>query len=171
MIAICILSMFTLSATAKEANTNLRTGLWQITTNSDLFLLAQHISKEQLQHISEIARTYGLEMPQINHGAAISQTCITPSMAKQHTIPQLYQPELGCVTNSSSRQGNHYQASFSCNGDQLKGQGTIKGKMTSATRFVGSSQFKGTAQGMPVDENATFTGQWRQASCNKDKNR
>ncbi len=167
LVAICILSIFALSATAKETKVNLRSGLWQVTTNSDLLLLAQHIPQAQLDSISEIAKTYGLDMPQINNGAAISQTCITPTMAKQQTIPQLYQPELGCITKSSSRRGNHYQASFSCHGKQLKGQGTIKGKMTSPTHFVGSSQFKGTAQGVPVDETATFNGQWQQTSCPK----
>ena len=160
-------STLILTATAKEASTNMQPGLWEITTTSDLLQLAQHIPPDQLKGIAKIAKEYGLEMPKLDNGAAISETCITASMAQQQMLPQLYQEELGCETNRIQRNGNEYQASFSCDSAELKGQGTIKGKLTSTIHFVGTSHFKGVAQGIPINEAASIEGKWLNASCNK----
>lgn len=165
--AIIVLALSTsiLSATAAETNTNMRAGLWEVTTSSDLLLLAKLIPKEQLKGIEKIAKEYGLQMPEIENGAAISTTCITQDMAEKQTLPQLYQEELNCKTSSTTRQGNQYQTRFSCNSDQLKGQGTAKANITNAISFTGTSHFKGFAQGAPVDEKATFKGKWISKVC------
>ncbi len=66
-----------LSTTAHAADNNTRPGLWQIETTSDLLLLVPHLPPDQMQSIKDLASEYGLDMPQIENGAAISQTCMT----------------------------------------------------------------------------------------------
>ena len=152
---------------AKETSTNMRAGLWEIKTSSDLLLLAQHIPKDQLIGIAEVAKKYGLEMPQIENGAAISQACITPRMAAHQTLPNFHQEELGCSTNKATRKGNQYHVNFSCNSAMLKGSGTAQGTITSTERFSGTTHFKGIAQGAPVNEKADIQGKWINTSCGK----
>ncbi|MFW5432165.1 MAG: DUF3617 domain-containing protein [Methylophilaceae bacterium] len=166
---VILLTFSTFSSTAKETNTNMRAGLWKITTTSDLLLLAQHIPPDQLKGLEQLAKEYGLEMPQLDNGAAISQTCITQEMAEQQMLPDFYQEELGCTSKSATRNGNYYKTDFTCNSDQLKGDGTAKGTVTSPTSFSGTTQFVGLAQGARVNEQADIDGKWISTSCGNVK--
>ena len=78
---------------ANAAENNLRAGLWQITTTSDLLRLAPHVPPEQIKNIKELANEFGFELPQIENGAAISQACITQEMAAHKTLPNFYQSQ------------------------------------------------------------------------------
>jgi hypothetical protein len=159
--------LFTMSANAAE--TNLRAGLWQITTTSDLLRLAPHVSAEQMQSIKELADQYGLEMPQIENGAAISQACITQEMAAQNTLPNFYQSQLGCSSKNANREGNHYKVDFVCTSAELKGNGTATGTITNPEAFTGKTNFIGQAQGNAVNEKADISGKWLNASCDTAK--
>ena len=154
-----------LASTANAAETNLRPGLWQITTSSDLLLLVPHIPADQMQSIKDLAKDYGLEVPQIENGAAISQTCITQEMANQKTLPNFYNAQLGCSSKNATRSGNHYKIDFVCDSADLIGSGTATGTITSAEAFTGQTNFTGTAQGNPVNERADINGKWLNASC------
>ncbi len=154
-----------LAATANAAENNMRPGLWQITTTSDLLLLVPHIPADQMQGIKDIAKDYGLDIPQIENGAAISQTCITQKMADQNTLPNFYNAELGCSSKNATRSGNNYKTDFVCNSTDLKGSGTAEGSFTSPKEFTGQTNFTGTAQGNPVNEQADINGKWMNASC------
>ena len=162
-----VVSLFTFAAQA--AHNNLRPGLWQITTTSDLLLLVPHIPADQMQGVKDIATEYGLEMPQIENGAAISQTCVTQQMASQKTLPNFYNAELGCSTKNATRNGNNYKTDFVCNSADLKGQGTAIGTVTNPQTFTGQTHFTGTAQGNPVNEQADISGKWLNASCGEVK--
>ena len=153
------------TASAHAADNNMRPGLWQIETTSDLLLLVPHIPADQMQNVKDIAKEYGLEMPQIENGAAISQTCITPEMSKQKTLPNFYNAELGCKSQNATRNGNNYKTDFVCNSADLKGNGTAVGTITSAKTFTGQTNFTGTAQGNSVNEQADIIGEWLNASC------
>jgi hypothetical protein len=143
----------------------MRPGLWQITTTSDLLLLAAHIPPDQMQNVKDLATEYGLEMPQIENGAAITQTCITQQMADQKTLPHFYNTEIGCSTKHASRNGNNYQVDFVCTSQDLKGNGTAAGTITNPEAFAGQTTFSGTAQGNPVNERADINGKWLNANC------
>lgn len=65
------------------ANDSVRTGLWEVTTRSDLLGLVQHVPPENMQQLQNLAKQYGLKIPKIENGAAISHVCITPEMAQQ----------------------------------------------------------------------------------------
>ena len=154
-----------LAPTANVAETNMRAGLWQITTSSDLLKLAPHIPADQMQSIKDLAKDYGIEMPQIENGAAISQTCITQEMANQKALPNFYNTQLGCSSKNATRSGNHYKTDFVCASADLKGNGTAEGTITSPEAFTGQTNFSGTAQGNPVNERADINGKWMNASC------
>ena len=154
-----------LATTAHAAENNMRPGLWQIETTSDLLLLVPHLPPDQMQSIKDIASEYGLEMPQIENGAAISQTCMTQAMADQKTLPNFYNAQLGCSSKNATRSGNQYKTDFVCTSADLKGSGTAEGTITSPEAFTGQTNFTGTAQGNPVNERADINGKWMNASC------
>ena len=154
-----------LAATANAADNNMRPGLWQITTTSDLLLLVPHLPPDQMQGIIDLAKDYGLDMPQIENGAAISQTCITQEMVNQKTLPNFYNAELGCTSKNATRSGNDYKVDFVCDSADLKGSGTAVGTITSPEAFTGQTNFTGTAQGNTVNEQADISGKWINASC------
>jgi Protein of unknown function (DUF3617) len=153
------------AATANAAETNMRAGLWQITTTSDLLLLVPHIPADQMQGVKDIATEYGLEMPQVENGAAISQACITQQMADTKTLPNFYNAQLGCKSTNATRNGNNYKTDFVCKSADLKGKGTAVGTITNAETFTGQTNFVGTAQGNPVNEQADISGKWLKANC------
>ena len=154
-----------LAATANAAENNMRPGLWQITTTSDLLLLVPHLPPDQMQGIKDLAKDYGLDMPQIENGAAISQTCITQEMADQKTLPNFYNVQLGCTSKNAARNGSNYKTDFVCTSPDLKGNGTAEATITSPEAFTGQTNFSGEAQGNPVNERAEINGKWINASC------
>jgi hypothetical protein len=154
-----------LASTANSAEFNMRPGLWQITTSSDLLWLAPQIPPDQMQNIKNLAKDYGFDMPQIENGAAISNACITQEMANQKTLPNFYQTELGCTSKNAARVGNNYKIDFVCASAELKGNGTAEGTITSPENFSGQTKFNGVAQSNPVNERADISGKWINASC------
>ena len=151
------------AANADEAN--MRPGLWQITTSSDLLKLAPHLSPDQMQNIKDLAKDYGIEMPQFENGAAISQACITQEMVNQKTLPNVYNAQLGCTSKNRTRNGTNYKVDFVCASPDLKGSGTAAATVTSPEAFTGQTNFIGEAQGNPVNEKADINGKWMNASC------
>lgn len=154
-----------LAATANAAEISMRPGLWEITTSSDLLLLVPHIPADQMQSIKDLAKDYGLEMPQIENGAAISSACVTQEMANQKSPPIFAENQLGCATKNSTRTGNNYKMDFICDSADLKGNGTAEGVITSAENFSGQTKFNGLAQGNAVNEQADVSGKWISESC------
>jgi hypothetical protein len=152
-------------STANSADNNMRPGLWEITTTSDLLWLAPQISPDNMQGLKDLAEQYGVDIPQIQMGEATSKVCITQEMAEQQNLPIFYQSELGCTTGNAIRNGNNYRLDFVCAGPQLKGNGTAKGTFTSPESFTGRTQFDGVAQGVPVNEHADISGRWINSDC------
>lgn len=159
------LTLLTATILCHGAEINVRPGLWQVTTSSDLLLLVPHIPADQMQSINDLAKEYGLEMPQIEMGGAVSQACITQEMSAQKTLPVLAQNALGCVSKNASRTGNNYKAEFFCDGPDLKGNVIAEATITDAESFTGKTQFIGAAQGIAVNEKADISGKWINADC------
>ena len=162
---IAALAFILLASSAFAGETNMRPGLWEIATSSDLLLLVPHIPADQMQSIKDLATEYGLEIPPIENGAALSKACITPEMASQKAPPIFGENNLGCITKNSTRIGNHYKMDFVCDGADLKGAGTAEGAITSAESFTGKTKFNGLAQGNAVNEQADISGKWIGAMC------
>lgn len=162
------LLMLTLALSASDASSaehNMRPGLWEMTTTSDLLRLIPQISPDQMQNLIRLAKQNGFELPQIQNGAAISRVCITQEMTNQENLPIFAQNQAGCSTKNARRNGNRYSVDFVCAGSQLNGNGTAAGNFTSAESFSGRSEFTGMAQGSPVNEHADVSGRWIGASC------
>ena len=159
------LLLLTLTTYAFGGEINVRPGLWQITTSSDLLLLFPHIPADQMQSINDMAKQYGLELPEIEAGDAISQACITEEMATKQTLPVLAQNELGCVTKNATRAGADYKAEFICDSANFKGNVMAEATVMSTESFTGKTQFTGDVQGNPVNEQAKLNGKWLNASC------
>ncbi len=155
-----------LTTSANAVDINMRPGLWEITTSSDLLWFAGQIPPDQMQNIKDLANEYGFELPQVENGAAISTACITQEMANQNSFPAFDQNQLGCTASKATRSGNNYQLDFSCASNELTGNGTAHGTITSPESFSGQTQFDGVAQGnQPVSGQADINGKWLNAIC------
>lgn len=104
-------------------------------------------------------------MPQIENGAAISKTCITPEMANKKILPNFYQEQTGCVSKNATRNSNNYKIEFICDSADIKGNGTFEGNLTSEQSFTGQTQFNGVAQGNAINEKADVSGKWLNENC------
>jgi hypothetical protein len=151
--------------TVNAAQSNMRPGLWEITTTSDLLWLVPQIPPDQMQYLKDLAEQYGVEMPQIQMGEATSKACITQEMADQKNLPIFYQDQLGCNTKNAIRSGNQYRLDFICSGPQLQGSGVAEGTFTSPESFVGKTEFDGIVQGRRVNEHADISGRWMDSNC------
>ena len=150
---------------AMAADIKPRPGLWEISATNDLLALAPQIPSDQMERLRSLARQHGFDMPKIENGAASSRICITPEMAAQNTMPDLYQQQSGCTSRNAVRNGVRYSMDISCSGGQVRGSGRTEGVLESAERFGGTTIFKGTVQGNPVNEQAQTSGRWVAASC------
>jgi hypothetical protein len=150
---------------AYSAENNMRPGLWEMTTTSDLLWLVPEIPPDQMQNLKDLANQYGIDMPQIQMGEATSKVCIIREMADLKTPPDIYQDQLGCTAKNVTHTGNNYRLTFICASPQLKGNGIAEGTFTSSESFVGRTEFDGLVQGNPVNEHADTSGRWVSSSC------
>jgi hypothetical protein len=158
-----------LVSTAQAAENNIRPGLWEMTTTSDLLKLVPHIPPDQMQQLRNLARQNGIDMPEIQNGAATSKVCITQEIADRKIPPNLYQRESGCAATNVTRTGNTYKTDLVCNGPRLKGNGKAEGTFSSPESFSGRTEFVGDVQGNPVNERADTSGRWIGANCGSVK--
>jgi len=154
-----------LAPAAQSAETSMRPGLWEVTTSSDLLWFVPQIPPDQMEGLKDLAKEYGLDMPKIENGSAVSNTCITPEMANQKNPPGLYQSQMGCAAKNATHVGNRYRLDFECTGEQLKGSGSAEGTFVSLEKFTGKTSFNGFVQGNPVNEKADISGKWLSSSC------
>jgi hypothetical protein len=154
-----------LVSTANSAENNMRPGLWEMTTTSDLLKLVPLIPPDQMQNLMNLAKQQGFDVPQIQNGAATSRVCITQEMADQKNPPDFYQSQAGCTVKNAIHIGNKYKLDFVCASSRLKGNGTAEGTFLSPESFTGRTEFDGVVQGNPVNENADISGRWIGASC------
>lgn len=152
-------------STAYSAENDMRPGLWEITTTSDLLKLASQIPPDQMQILTNLAKQHGVDMPQIRNGAATSNVCVTQKMADEKIPPSFYQNKSGCTAQNATHTGNKYTWDFVCTNPKLQGNGTAEAMFTNPERFSGRTEFEGVAQGAPVKEHADISGRWMSADC------
>ncbi len=161
-----ILSFFVLTiATSSFAHQHIRPGLWEITTKSDLLALVPHISSEQMQQLSNLAGQYGLKLPKIDNGTAISKICITQEMAQQEIPTYFYENRSGCTVQNATRIGNSYKMDLVCANKYFQGNGSAQGSFTNPESFSGNTEFDSTVNGSPVFASAETYGRWIGERC------
>ena len=163
LISVICLTVMIIPASA--AQNNIRPGLWEVTTTSDLLALVPHIPSQQMQQITDLARQYGLVMPNIQNNAATSQVCITQAMAAQEIPTYFYDGQSGCSVKNATRTGNRFQIDLICNNAQFQGNGTAEGIFTSPEEFTGHTEFDSIVMGNPVYATAETRGQWIGERC------
>ena len=152
-------------STTNLATNNIRPGLWEITTTSDLLAMIPNIPSQQMQQITSLVEQYGLRMPQIQDGAAISKVCITQQMADQEVPTQFYESQSGCTVKNVSKTKSHYKIDLVCANAQFQGTGITEGSFTSPEHFTGQTEFDSEVQGMPVFATAETSGRWIGENC------
>lgn len=159
---------FLLSVTAIPASANqehIRPGLWEVTTTSDLLNLVPHIPPDSMRQITDLARQYGLVMPEIRDKKAIPHVCITPAMAAQDIPAHFYDGQSGCSVKNAKRSGNRFQIEMFCDNPQFQGNGTAEGVFTSPENFSGHTEFDSIVMGNPVYATAETRGRWMSEKC------
>ena len=151
--------------TAYSAENDMRPGLWEITTTSNLLKLVSQIPPDQMQMLMNLAKQHGVDVPPIQNGAATSNVRVTQKMADEKIPPSFYQNKSGCVAQNATHVGNKYTWEFVCTNPKLKGNGTAEAVFTNPENFTGRTEFEGNAQGAPVKEHADITGKWTSADC------
>ncbi|MCC6916332.1 DUF3617 domain-containing protein [Nitrosomonas sp.] len=162
LIAVIVFSMIGAPGWCQDT---IRPGLWEVTTRSDLLGLVAHVPHEQMQQITSLARQYGLRMPRIQEGAAISKVCITPEMAAQDIPSRFYENQSGCAVVNASRSGNRYQVELVCDNPRFKGNGHAEGVFSTPESFTGKTEFNSTVQGAPLYIEADTSGRWIGGQC------
>lgn len=163
---ICLLlSLLSIVSTASATENHIRPGLWEVTTTSMLLALVPQIPPEQMQELTNLAKRYGVDMPQIQNGAATSKVCITQQMADEEVPSYFHVQESGCSIKNAIRVENSYKMDLVCTHSQLKGNGRAEGTFTTPERFSGWTVFNGTVQDNPVKEQADTSGRWISANC------
>ena len=164
LIALVFVSLAWIS-TASAAENDMRPGLWEITTTSDLLKLASQIPPDQMQILMNLAKQHGVDIPPIQNGAATSNVCVTQKMADQKIPPSFYQNKSGCTAQNPTHAGNKYTWDFVCANPRVNGNGTAQAVFANPENFTGRTEFEGVAQGAPVKEHADISGRWMSADC------
>jgi len=163
------LTSMSFAANVNAADISIKSGLWEVTTTSDLLNFASQIPAEQMNSLNALAKEYGFDVPEINNGAAKSTTCITQEMAQQKILPGAVQNQAGCSVKKVTQNGNYYHMAFTCANTELNGNGTAEGSFTNAETFSGVTHFSGSIQNTPVNEQANVNGKWLANSCENTK--
>jgi hypothetical protein len=151
--------------TSSFAHQHIRPGLWQVTTKSDLLALVPHIPSEHMQQLNNLAHRYGLKLPKIDNGAAVSNICITPEMAQQEIPTYFYESHSGCTVQNATRSGNNYTLDLVCANQHFQGNGSAQGTFPNPENFSGRTEFDSTVSGNPVFASAETIGQWIGERC------
>lgn len=152
-------------ATSSFAHEHIRPGLWEITTKSDLLALVPHIPSEHMQQLNNLASRYGLKLPKIEDGVAISKICITPEMAQQEIPTYFYENRSGCTVQNATRIGSSYTLDLACTNKHFQGNGSAQGTFISPESFSGSTEFDSTVGNSPIYATAETYGRWIGDRC------
>lgn len=159
LVSVLLFSTLCWSAAAWPAGL-MKAGLWEMTIKSDMMKNMPKIPPEQLEKM----RQMGVNMPQMQDGAMVTKVCVSKEMAERDQ-PPMQHADSGCQTKNFQRNGNEYSVDIVCDGPNLQGQGTAKGKHQGMESFNSSYEFNGKAHGHPVDQHAETSGKWLSADC------
>jgi len=162
--AILIVICCAASAPAAWAVGQMKPGLWEMAMKSDAFKAMPKMSPQQLEQM----RKMGVNVPQMQDGAMISQVCITKEMAEREQ-PPMARNESGCQAKNFQRSSNAYSGDIVCDGPAMKGTGKVKGVFAGDTSFTSTYDFKGTAHGQPASSHHETSGKWIAADCGSVK--
>lgn len=161
---IVMLSMLSVATFASAAGPA-RPGLWEMTVKSDAMKHMPKIPAEQMEQM----RKLGITIPQMQDGAMVTKVCISKQMAERDQPPFMAQSQAGCQPRNYHHSGSSYALDIVCDGPMMKGEGKAKGTFSSPESFASTYDFKGSAQGRPVNQHQEASGKWLSADCGSVK--
>ena len=159
--ALPVLIPFLLLSSGAFAEEKMKAGLWEMTIQSDMLKNMPKIPPEQLRQMKEM----GIAMPQMQDGGMVTRICITREMAERDQAPEMNYKEAGCQPKNYQRAGGSYSVDIVCDGPDMKGRGTARGKFSGSDSFTSTYDFKGTMQGQPLNQHQESSGKWLGADC------
>ena len=161
IISMSLISLLSLSASAVSAAGQMKPGLWEMTIKTNAAQTMPQIPPEAREKM----RQMGVSVPEMRDGAMVTKVCMTKEMVDQDKPPHMDRAQTGCQIKNHNRSGNSYSAEMVCDGPHLTGKGIMKGTFNSNESVTSVYDFKGTAQGRPVDQHHESSGKWLNASC------
>lgn len=159
-IVFCLAATLACAAPSFAAG-SIQPGLWEMTLQSSSMKNMPKISPEQIEKM----RKMGVDMSQLQGGAIINRICITKDMAARESLPQMNHKESGCEMKNQQRTSDGYTMDMVCDGVKMKGKGTVRTVFASDRSFSTTSEFKGTMQGIQVNDRTDTSGKWLSADC------
>ncbi len=159
-----ILIVLTLTTTSL-AHQHIRSGLWEVTTQSDLLAWVPHIPSEHMQQLNNLANRYGIKLPKVENNTVVSELCVTEEMAQQEIPAYFHENRSGCTVQNATRTGNSYKLNLVCNNKHFQGSGVAQGTLINPQRFQGSTDFDSSVQSNPIHATATLHGHWIGEHC------
>lgn len=163
-LSLLLFSLLSVYLPASAAN-QMKPGLWEMKMKSDAMKNMPKIPAAQIEQM----RKMGIEIPQIEDGAMLTQVCVTKEMAESKSMPGMDQHDAGCEAKNHKQNGNSFTVDIVCDGPQVKGQGKAKGSFSGNEGFTSTYDFKGSMAGRPVDQHHETVGKWLKADCGSVK--
>ncbi|MBV8667299.1 MAG: DUF3617 domain-containing protein [Burkholderiaceae bacterium] len=140
----------------------MKAGLWEVTVKSDMMQNMPKIPPEQIEKMKQM----GINVPQMQGGAMMTKVCVSKEMAERDQMPTPQQQAAsGCQAKNFQHSGDEYSVDIVCDGPDMQGTGTSKGRRVGSDGFTSTYQFKGTAHGHPVDQHVESNGKFISADC------
>ena len=159
--ALAIVIPFLLLSCGAFAEEKMKAGLWEMTIKSDMTKNMPKIPPDQLKQMKEM----GIAIPQMQDGGMVTRICITKEMAERDQAPEMNYKESGCQPKNYQRAGGSYSVDIVCDGPDMKGRGTARGKFSGSDSFTSTYDFKGTMHGQPLTQHQESSGKWLGADC------
>jgi hypothetical protein len=156
-----ILLCFAAAAASAYAAGPMKPGLWEMSIKSDMMKNMPKIPPEQMEKMKQM----GINVPQMQDGGMVTKMCVSKEMAERDQPPEMNHKESGCEARNYQRTGNSYSVDIICDGPHMKGQGKAQGSFSGSDSFTSTYDFKGTAQGRPVNHHQESKGKWLSADC------
>ncbi|HYD80826.1 MAG TPA: DUF3617 domain-containing protein [Paucimonas sp.] len=156
-----LVSLLLCCSAAAFAAGPMKPGLWEMSIKSDMMKNMPKIPPEQMEKMKQM----GVNIPHMQDGGMVTKVCITKEMAERDQPPEMNQKEAGCEARNYQRTGSGYSVDIICDGPVMKGQGKAQGSFSGSESFTSVYDFKGTAQGRPVNQHQETKGKWLSADC------
>lgn len=160
-----LLLLVAVAMSLPAAATNMKPGLWEMTTESAAMQNMPKLSAQQLEQMKKM----GVDIAQLQGGAIINKVCITREMAERTNATQGMPEQTGCKPVNQTQSGSTYTVDLVCDGKDMKGKGRSKAVFSGDRSFVTESEFKGTMHGMPVNDRSKISGKWLANDCGSVK--
>jgi hypothetical protein len=162
MMLLVIAGLFIAPAYAAE---KMKPGLWEMRIKSDSMKDAPKRPQMTPQQIEQMKKM-GISMPTMENGEMIQKVCYTKEMVeKDFSAMGQQHKDQQCKSENVKHTGSDFSMDLICDGDTLKGKGTMKGSFKGGDNIQSTYDFKGTSRGKPVTHHVETKGKFLSTDC------